>query len=50
LSVTSAARVSRLSDRPSATAASVFIEHGTTTIAAVSKLPLARQAPTSPGA
>jgi hypothetical protein len=31
-------------------AASVFIEQGATTMAAVSKLPLATQAPTSPGA
>jgi hypothetical protein len=49
-SVTSAARVSRLSPKPCAMAASVFIEHGATTMAAVSKLPLATQAPTSPGA
>jgi hypothetical protein len=47
-SVTSAARVSRLSDRPCAMAASDFIEQGATIIAAVSKLPLATQAPMSP--
>jgi hypothetical protein len=50
LSVTSAARVRRLSPKPCATAASVFIEQGAITIAAVSKLPLAMQAPMSPGA
>ena len=49
-SITSAARVSRLSPKPCATAASVFIEQGAITIAEASKLPLARQAPTSPGA
>jgi len=48
-SVTSAARVTRLSDRPCATAANVFIEQGATTIAAAWKLPLATQAPMSPG-
>ena len=47
-SITSAARVSRLSPSPCATAASVRIEHGATTIAVASKLPLARQAPMSP--
>ena len=50
LSVTSAARVSRLSEKPCATEASVFIEQGATTMAEVPKLPLARQAPMSPGA
>ena len=50
LSVTSAARVSRLSPKPCAIAASVFIVQGAITIAAVSKLPLAMQAPISPGA
>jgi head-tail adaptor len=49
-SVTSAARVSRLSPRPCAIAASDFIEQGATTMAAVAKLPLAMQAPMSPGA
>ena len=48
-SVTSAARVNRLSDRPWATAASVFIEQGVTTIAWVANDPLAMAAPTSAG-
>ena len=47
LSVTSAARVMRLSDRPWATAASVRIEQGTITMPAVWNAPLASVAPTS---
>src|SRR4051812_3633733 len=48
LSMTSAARVSRLSPKPCAIAASDFIVHGATTIACAPKLPLAMQAPMSP--
>ena len=47
LSMTSAARSTRLRDRPCAMPASVFIEHGTTTIASQSWLPLAIFAPRS---
>ena len=47
LSVTSAARVTRLSDRPCATPASVRIEHGATTMPAVRNEPLASTAPMS---
>ena len=50
MSDTSAARVSKLSPKPWAIEAKDFIEHGATTIAAVAKLPLAMQAPMSPGA
>src|SRR5471032_3108913 len=48
LSMTSAARVSRLSPKPCAIAASDFIVQGATTIACAAKLPLAMQAPMSP--
>ncbi len=47
LSMTSAARSTRLRERPCATPASVFIEHGTITIASQSWLPLAILAPRS---
>src|SRR5471032_2933244 len=47
LSTTSAARAIRLSDRPCATDASVFIEHGATIIPSDWKEPLATEAPTS---
>ena len=47
LSMTSAARSIRLRDRPCAMPASVFIEHGTMTIASQPWLPLARLAPRS---
>ena len=47
LSTTSAARVMRLSDKPCATAARVFIEQGATTMPVEAKEPLAMQAPTS---
>jgi hypothetical protein len=45
--MTSAARLMRLSEKPCATAASVFIEHGAITMPAVMNEPLAIEAPTS---
>ena len=48
-SVTSAARVRRLSERPWAIAASDFIEQGATTIASAANEPLAMAAPMSAG-
>ena len=47
LSITSAARSTRLRDNPCAMPASVFIEHGTTTIESQFWLPLAILAPRS---
>ena len=46
-STTSAARLSRLSAKPCATPASVFIEHGAITMPAVRNEPLATAAPMS---